>query len=98
MWSQPVLTKVFEYNTHSILKENKKLFKSVSPEILEVPENVENIPGMFLWTKLGSQVDFKKSMINTVDGSLFGQPDYVRINLALSNSTLQQVVERLNAR
>lgn len=66
-------------------------------EILEVDSNLENSAGMFGWFKVGPKADFSKYKINTIDGSLFGVPGMVRMNLAFSKDRMEEIVRRLNS-
>jgi len=97
MRSFPTLVEKFEGTCALELENNKKLCRQIDPEVLEVPENVADIPGMFGWFKVGPKADFSKSKINLVDGALFGAPGMVRLNLAFPTSTMEEIVRRLNS-
>lgn len=96
MHGYPTLVQAFEGRASVALEESKKLIKQVSSEILEVDSNIENIPGMFGWFKVGPKADFQKAKINFIDGALFGVPGYVRMNLAFNKETMEEIVKRLN--
>ncbi len=85
----------FEKEGRAELIKAKKLMKAIPSEILEVPENMEDIPGMFGWFKVGPKADFKKAKVNVIDGALFGKPGYVRMNLAIGQEKLCKVISRL---
>ena len=51
---------------------------------------------MFGWFNVGPKADFNKAKVNFIDGALFGQPGYVRMNLALPENKLREVISRLN--
>jgi aspartate/methionine/tyrosine aminotransferase len=87
----------FEKSAYHALQKSKNIIKQIDPEVLIVPENMEKIPGMFAFCKCPNLEIFKKAKVHTVDGSHFGAPGYVRINLALDHETLQEVVARLNS-
>lgn len=96
MHGYPTLTQSFENLSKAALEESKKIIKTVSPEILEVPADMENIPGMFGWFKVGPKADFEKAKVNFIDGALFGVPGMVRMNLAFNKETMEDIVKRLN--
>lgn len=93
--SYPAFAKDFENEARGELLKAKKLMKAVPPEIMIVPENIEEIPGMFGWFKVGPKANFQKAKVNVIDGALFGMPGYVRINLAIGTEKLAKVVARL---
>jgi aspartate/methionine/tyrosine aminotransferase len=97
MRSFPTLVRRFEGISSMQLEENKKLCLQISPDILEVPTNVAEVPGMFGWFKTGPKFNFEKSKINFIDGALFGMPGMIRMNLAFDYAKMQEVVNRLNA-
>ena len=96
MYSSPALTKRFEVLSSIALYESKKIFKQINPEILEVDSNLEHVAGMFGWFKVGPKADFSKAKINIIDGTLFGKPGMVRINLAFNQEIIQEIVSRIN--
>ncbi len=85
----------FELKCFNALEANKDLVKNISSAIMDVP--TENAPGMFLWAKVNDYGAFKRAKLHVIDGEPFGKPGYVRINLALNNEVLQEVVQRLNS-
>ena len=97
MYNNPTLTKEFEQTAASSLKRSKEIMLKVRPEILEIPENLPDVPGMFLWAKVGPACDFKQAKINVIDGALFGVPGFVRMNLAFHEAQMIEVVHRLNS-
>jgi aspartate/methionine/tyrosine aminotransferase len=88
--------KRFEQDSFAALQKAKKIFSQVSPEILNVPSNLESVPGMFLWAKVMSKANFQKSKIHVVNGAPFGVPGMVRMNMAFNESILNEIVSRLN--
>ncbi len=70
---------------------------TIDPEVLVVPNNFHETPGMFGWFKVGPKADFVKSKINVIDGSLFGRVGMVRMNLAFSTEQVAEIVKRLNS-
>jgi aspartate/methionine/tyrosine aminotransferase len=87
----------FEESNFQALQKARQLFKTVNSDIIELPENFENTPGMFAWVKLKDRDALNKAKINAIDGALFGSPGYIRMNLALPPDTLREVVNRLNS-
>lgn len=74
----------------------RKLLLNVKKDVLDVSENILSDHGMFAWVKKGKSFDADKAKINVVDGSLYGNSDYIRINLALPANQLEEIVNRLN--
>jgi aspartate/methionine/tyrosine aminotransferase len=96
MQGYPTLTESFEGQAYAALQESKRIIKQVNTEILEVNSDIEQIPGMFGWFKVGNKADFVKSKINFINGDLFGVPGMVRMNLAFDATKMQEIVNRLN--
>ena len=97
MHGYPTLVEKFQGLSALSLAESKKIIQKVDPEILEVSPEVEKIPGMFGWFKVGPKANFEKAKINFIDGALFGVPGMVRINLAFDKNQMQEIVDRLNS-
>lgn len=96
MRSFPTLVQKFEGICSMELERNKKLCSKIDPDVLEVPPNYHDNPGMFGWFKVGPKADFQKARINLIDGTLFGVPGYVRMNLAFDAQKMQEIIARLN--
>lgn len=97
MRSFPTLVEKFEAVSSMELEANKKLCLQIDPEVLEVPATLPSNPGMFGWFKVGPKANFQKSKINMIDGSLFGIPGMIRMNLAFDQKRMQEIVDRLNS-
>lgn len=97
MRGYPTLAEKFENNSYHALLESKNIIKTVDPEVLEIPTNFEETPGMFGWFKTGPKFSQEKAKINFIDGALFGIPGKVRMNLAFDKIKMQEIVRRLNA-
>ena len=97
MVAYPTLTNKFYGLSWQALQDNKKALKQINPEVLEIPDNVEDIAGMFGWFKVGPKANFAGSKINVIKGDLFGGPGMVRINLAFHAELMQEIINRLNA-
>lgn len=96
MRSYPTLSEMFEGISSSAILESKKIFKNVNPKMLIVPDNIENIPGMFGWFKVGPKFDPQKSKIHVISGKYFGDENSVRINLAFNKEKIIDIVKRIN--
>jgi aspartate/methionine/tyrosine aminotransferase len=90
------ITESFECASRNALRNAKEIMQEVDSEILEIPDNLTEIPGMFGWFKVGPACDFTKAKINAIDGALFGQPGMVRMNLAFNTYRMKEIVRRLN--
>jgi aspartate/methionine/tyrosine aminotransferase len=97
MERHPQMTHQFEKVSSAALTRSKQLIKQVNCNVLQVPDNIEETAGMFLWAKVGPKADFQKSKINVIDGKNFGQPGFIRMNLAFDETTMQDIVNRLNS-
>lgn len=96
MERDPKLATQFEDQCLEALIYAKKAMLKIDPEVLEVPANVADIPGMFGWFKVGAACNFNKAKVNVIDGSLFGMPGMVRINLGFNAKQIDEIVRRLN--
>lgn len=94
--SEPETFKKFEGDAREELLKAKKLLSAVPYEVLEVPKNLESIPGMFGWFKVGPKANFEKAKVNVIDGTPFGMPGYVRMNMAIGVEKMAKVVARLS--
>lgn len=97
MRGYPTLSESFEGMSSMALTDAKRIIKQVDSDVLQVPQNIEETPGMFGWFKIGPAANFDKSKINIIAGSLFGGTGMVRMNLAFSASTMEEIVKRLNS-
>lgn len=75
----------------------KALCKTIRKDVLEVPNDVVNIPGPFGWFGVGKNCNFEKAGIHVINGRFFGDECMVRLNLALPTDVLIDAIERLNA-
>jgi aspartate/methionine/tyrosine aminotransferase len=97
MHGYPTLTEKFEQQSFDALRESKKIVKQINPEILEVPANIEDSAGMFLWAKIKDYSLLEKAKVNAIDGKHFGMPGFIRMNLALPEDQMKEIVKRLNS-
>lgn len=89
-------TKEFEELSFQALQNSKNIIKGINPDVLEVPADMEKIPGMFGWLKIGNKANFSASKINLIAGDLFGVPGMIRMNLGFSTDKMEEIVRRLN--
>lgn len=92
----PNVRKKFEKKSFTALREARELFSRVNSNIIELPDNFVETPGMFIWAKLKDPDAMKAAKINVIDGAPFGAQGYIRMNLALPKHTLKEVVSRLS--
>lgn len=52
--------------------------------------------GMFGWFKVGAKLDLNTSKIHAIEGSIFGVPGFIRINLAFSPDKMQKIIHKIN--
>jgi aspartate/methionine/tyrosine aminotransferase len=95
MKNNPTHLKEFESKSYRQLQENKQLASQINPKILDVSGITSN-HGMFLWAPCYDFEAFKKAKINVIEGTPFGKPGYVRMNLAFNSNVMSDLVERLN--
>lgn len=94
MEDNPDRTYCFEKRCYNDLLANRELVKKI-PESILTPTNNDNI-GMFLWTKCHDLVAFDKAKIKVAEGTGFGMPGNIRMNIALPKEKMIEVVNRLN--
>lgn len=75
----------------------KFLARTINRDVLEVPDNVEHIPGMFLWAKVKNYRAFTAAKVNVANGTDFGCPGFIRMNLAANFDLLKEAITRINA-
>lgn len=93
MEDSPIETLLFEEQSCAAIQWNRKLASKISTDILD-PDT--NDVGMFLWTKCHDLKAFEKAKIRVVEGTPFGMPGYIRMNIAVPEKTMIEVVDRLN--
>jgi aspartate/methionine/tyrosine aminotransferase len=92
----PQTTLNFERTSAADILHNKKLCKEINPNILLVPEDIEQQFGMFGFFKCHNVLAFEQAKIKIIQGAPFGAPGFIRMNLAIPRSLMQEVVTRLN--
>lgn len=87
----------FEFNNFMGLKRNKEICLQLDPKVLEVPPDFADTPGMFAFLKVGPKANFNRAKINIIEGTHFGAPGMIRINLSFDENKMQEIVNKLNA-
>lgn len=85
--------KEFEKKCFDSLYSNKQLISKIDKNIIDINPNFN---GMFLWEMVNDWDAFNKAKLYIINGSLFGNKNYVRINMGLKTETIEEVVDRLN--
>lgn len=85
----------FEDKSYWDLYKNKQIASHINPKIIDT-HNIIPTHGMFLWTRCYNLEAFKNAKINIIDGTAFGAPGFIRMNLALHEEQMIEVVNRLN--
>lgn len=81
----------------AVLFTNKQILSSVSTRVFKDAPFATQRDGMFGWLKKGPDFNPDAARIHVADGSLFGDPTRVRLNLAVDTAVMTEVVARLNA-
>ena len=85
----------FQTEVRASLKENREILKGIDPDVLEILPCDSN--SMFAWAKIGPALDYKAAKVYILEGTLFGQPGMMRINIAYQPEVLREAVKRLNS-
>lgn len=89
------LKHVFQDTARNTIIANRfMLMNGIRKDVLETMPCKSN--SMFAWCKVGSKVDWQAAKVFAVNGSLFGDPSMVRLNIAVEPNTLQEAIRRLN--
>jgi len=92
----PLIKETFIRISREIIKEAKDTFKQINSDLIEIPENFHHNYGAFAWVKPKIKSLFEETNIQVLPGSLFGNSDYVRINLVAGNDLIKEAVKRIN--
>jgi aspartate/methionine/tyrosine aminotransferase len=76
------------------IKGSREELKNLDPEVLTVEPCDSN--SMFAWCKIGPKLNYKAAKVHILEGTLFGKPGYMRINIAHSHLVIREAVKRLN--
>ncbi len=79
------------------LASNRRMFtQEVNQDVIDCSK-AKDQKGMFLWARVGIKYDPNKTKCKIIDGTMFGKPGYLRINLALPEDELKRAIANLNA-
>lgn len=90
----PYRKDLFESMCRTAIAKSREELKNLNPEVL-IPEQCDS-NSMFAWCKVGPKFDAKAVKVNVLDGSIFGRPGYVRLNIAMKSDLIRTAIERLN--
>lgn len=97
MQNFPSKERAFIVDARQALFEAKFMLRMLRPGILSLPDNVENIPGMFVWAKCLDPEAFEKAKLLVSCGAGSAEcEDHIRINMAAGKSAIRKAIERLN--
>ena len=94
--SKPKEERRFIVESRDNLYRAKFIARTINKDIIEIPEDVEHIPGMFLWAKLKQKDAFKIANVNVAYGEAFGMNGYIRMNLGADINDIIAAIDRLN--
>jgi len=90
----PSYYKAFCKEARASIASAREELKGLDPSVLELMPCNSN--SMFGWFKKGPALDNKAAKVHILDGSLFGQPGMMRMNIAHPSEVIREAVERLN--
>lgn len=90
----PEYYKGFVSEARASIMASRAELSRLDPEVLTVLDADSN--SMFAWCKVGSKLDNKGAKVHILDGSLFGTPGYMRMNIAHPTEIIREAVSRLN--
>jgi len=88
------LKKSFEEEARTSLNQARNELLNLDPLAMSLVN--PDASGMFAWCKKGDQLDLNSAKVNAIDGSHFGSPDMVRLNIAQDPSVIREAVRRIN--
>ena len=86
--------KEFQHDARKAIAESRLALQDLDPDVLQLLPCSSN--SMFAWCKAGPLLDANSAKVYLLDGTMFGQPGMVRINIAHPLKTIQEAVKRLN--
>lgn len=90
----PSAYKEFTSECRNAIAAARAELSKLDPQVLEV--DVPRSNSMFGWAKIGPKFNAAAVKVNMMDGSMFGQPGYVRFNLAVDSDLIKTAIDRLN--
>jgi len=88
----PELRKAFSREMYHHLAWAHEKLRDLNPDVLIPKPSV----GMFGWCQKGPRFDAKRVKVNVMDGAPFGDPQMVRLSLAVTRNELTKAIDRLN--
>jgi aspartate/methionine/tyrosine aminotransferase len=91
--NNPESTWTFETLCREQLLTNRRLVNTIDKSVLTVDPTQD---GMFLWAQCHDLNAFDKAKVAVVEGTPFGMPGFIRMNIALPTNQIKEIVRRLN--
>lgn len=93
----PELKKLFEEKAQNELSACKNALLQLNQSVIDVPDNIVNVKGMFAWVRVLRPDIVDKAKVKLIDGKLFGCPGMARMNLGVGFETINEMVRRINS-
>lgn len=90
----PSYLKEFNREARASIASARKELDRLDPDVLEMVPCQSN--SMFGWFRAGPALDAKAAKVYILPGELFGQPGYMRMNIAHPPEVIREAVDRLN--
>lgn len=87
----PLLRNLYDVECYSSLRETRSAALAFNPHVLSPNQPLE---GAFAWCKKGPRYDADKLRVRLVDGSAYGHPDFVRVNLVGDVEDVRELARR----
>lgn len=91
---RPEALREFNMESRRSIADARASLSGLDPDVLELVNSDAN--SMFAWFKKGPLLDNKAAKVHILDGSIFGQPGMMRMNIALPVHLVKEAVDRLN--
>lgn len=91
----PAYLEAFQKEARDSIIASREVLKDLDPEVLELVPCDSN--SMFAWCKIGPKLNNKAAKVHILEGTLFGKPGYMRINIAHPVEVIREAVSRLNS-
>lgn len=96
--NNPELRKEYEKYVYTAISNNRKyLYENLNKKYFRFYTDCKDIvnTGMFAWVESKIQ-DFNLAGVNVMGGAAFGDPEFIRINLAISLDKIVKAVNKMN--
>lgn len=91
--TKPWLKMEFQDKARNALIVNRATISTIEKDLLEISPCTSN--SMFAWCKPGPALDWKKSLVFVSQGLMFGDPEKIRLNIAVEPKVLDEAIKRL---